>query len=63
MKLSEILKLLEENRAVILVETVNIYVNEAAPKEEQPQTPTPPTDATSAAFFAEGKHKRNGKSE
>lgn len=65
MNLSDIIELLQQGRAFILVETLNIYVNEQPQKEQPSEQPTEPgQDAKSLAFFSEKPTpKRNGKSE
>lgn len=65
MNLSDIIELLQQGKAFILIEHLNIYVNEQ-PKADRPQEqPTEPgQDAKSLAFFSEkATPKRNGKSE
>lgn len=64
MNLSDIIELLQQGKAFILIENLHIYVNEQ-PKTDRPQEQPKPgeQDAKSLAFFSETLPKRNGKSE
>lgn len=65
MNLSDIIELLQQGKAFILIEHLNIYVNEQPKKEQPSEQPKPgEQDAKSLAFFSETlPTKRNGKSE
>lgn len=63
MNLADIIELLQQGRAFILVETLNIYIQEQPAASQSQEQPKPTEqDAKSALFFNETLPKRNGKS-